>query len=222
MAPTMQARGVARQLRVGVERDDVLHLRRGSDVSPTTREKRPVGRAAQQRVQVGQFPALALVSHPDAFLGVPAPRAVEEEERAAVLLVQLVDPLRGETLEGVVLGKGLLGGVRQVRQEAEADVVVPVAEEAHLQRFDQVLHVLRARDQRRDDDQGPRGRGDALRQVHLRQGVGRRQPGTRAFTRATATWLAQSSRRTPDQPEEPAVRAFAPHAQRSGPPRAAA
>jgi hypothetical protein len=73
-------RGIARQLGIGVQGDDVLHV--GSAVlSPTISEKASCAATAQQRVQIGQLAALALVTHPDALLlRIPAPRAMEEEK----------------------------------------------------------------------------------------------------------------------------------------------
>ena len=73
------ARGIARQLRVGVERDDVAdpgQRRRIAD-----HQRKGVARpATQQGVQCGQFAALALMAHPDAFLRIPAARAMEQEK----------------------------------------------------------------------------------------------------------------------------------------------
>ena len=79
MRPDHLARRIARQLRVGVERDDVADLRQTRSCRRRSAAKRSCG-AAQQRVELRQLAALALVAHPDAFLRVPAPRAVEEEE----------------------------------------------------------------------------------------------------------------------------------------------
>src|SRR5664279_671712 len=73
------ARGVARQLRVGVERDDVFHPRQKRDVADDERER--VSRAAQECVQRRELAALALEAHPDPLLRIPRAWAMEQEER---------------------------------------------------------------------------------------------------------------------------------------------
>ena len=72
-------RRVARQLRVGVERDHVLHVRQRRGVPDDEREG-VRGAAAQEGIQVCELAALALVTHPDPLLRIPAPRAVKEKE----------------------------------------------------------------------------------------------------------------------------------------------
>ena len=205
-----QARGVARQLRVRVERDDVLHLAENARV-PDDAGELAVGPAAEQRVQIAQLPALALVPHPDALLGVPAPRAVEEEERAwRVLPVQIGDQALGEKHEGLVLREGFVGGIGQVRQQSERDVFVPIAEKPDFQRFDQTLDVLGARDQGRNDDEGPGGGRDAARQVHLRQGLGPREPGYEDVHERDRHLTRAEQEEDAEQPDEPVRRAFRP------------
>ncbi|EXI71314.1 MAG: hypothetical protein AW07_03757 [Candidatus Accumulibacter sp. SK-11] len=90
-------------MRIGVQRDDVLHIRQDSRIADHEREARPaVGlhTTTQQGVQVRQLAAFALVTHPDVVVDVPPPCAVEEKEDVArgsaptstILLVQFVDP----------------------------------------------------------------------------------------------------------------------------------
>ena len=76
-----EARGVSRQIGVGVERDDVLHLGQNGRV-PDDAGEPTGGSTAQERVQLGELPALALVAHPEALLRIPPPGAVKEEELA--------------------------------------------------------------------------------------------------------------------------------------------
>ena len=57
-------RRVARQARVGVERDHVAHVGRHVRVAPADRHEGRVGRAAQQAVELLQLAALALPAHP--------------------------------------------------------------------------------------------------------------------------------------------------------------
>ena len=78
----------------------------------------------QKRVQIGQLAALALISHPDFFLRVPAPWAVEEEKNivagalcsADILRVQLVDSRLSQLHERLVSGERFLIGVAKIGQ----------------------------------------------------------------------------------------------------------
>ena len=71
--------GIARQLRVGVERDDVFDRwkNRGlpDDLGKTFRAT-----AAEQGVELHELSALALVTHPEAFACVPAARPMKQEK----------------------------------------------------------------------------------------------------------------------------------------------
>jgi hypothetical protein len=86
-------RGVARKLRVRVQRDDVLNVRQQRKVA---RDVRKTFRAptAQTTIQGGEFATLAFVSHPDALLFVPQTWPVKEVENAGpIALVFLVERL---------------------------------------------------------------------------------------------------------------------------------
>ena len=63
-------RGVARQVRVGIERDDITHA--GQDRGLADHLRETALRAAERRIQIGQLAAFALVTHPHTLLGVPA------------------------------------------------------------------------------------------------------------------------------------------------------
>ncbi len=177
-------RGVARQLRVGVERDDVAHVAEHAGVADDVREAlaRPgAGAAAQQRVEVAELAALPLLAHPHPVDGVPAPRPVEQEEGRSGLVVAVVVALRrvlrverrdarGGVRHQFVVARHVLGGrVAEVGQQAEVQVRVAVGEEAHLERLDQLVDAGDAADERRHHDQRARAAGDAERVVHARQ-----------------------------------------------------
>ena len=87
-------RGITRQPRIAVERDAVAHLRQYRAVADAQDEAR-VGGAAKQTVELFDFAALPLPSHPEAFLLVPLTRAMEQEKpvRTAVAMpgVELPD-----------------------------------------------------------------------------------------------------------------------------------
>ncbi len=173
--------GVARQLRVGVERDHVAHARQLRRVAHDQREAVAgphAGPAAQQRVQVGELAALALVAHPQPLLLVPAARAVEEEEavaavrlvsRRAVLAVQLFHLRARLAQQHVVVVAVLVAPVEEVGEQAVVQLRIAVGEIAHLERLDQVGDALLAAEHRRHDDQRAALRWNAEREVHARQ-----------------------------------------------------
>jgi hypothetical protein len=72
--------GFARQLGVGVERDDILDGRQDGRL-PHDLGKAAAGTAAQEGVELHELSALALVTHPQAFSGVPAARAMKQEKK---------------------------------------------------------------------------------------------------------------------------------------------
>ena len=76
-------RRVARQLGVGIQRDDVSHLR--EDRCSTDDERKTVRMtAAQERVQVVELASLAFMAHPDPRLRIPASRAVKQVEHTGI------------------------------------------------------------------------------------------------------------------------------------------
>ena len=93
--------------------------------------------------------------------------------RGPVLRVQALDAIAGELEQGFVLGQRLGGRIREVGQQAEVQVVVPVGEEADFQRLDQALDVRRASQHRRHDHQRPRLRRQTPLKGHSRQRAGR-------------------------------------------------
>ena len=85
MMPISCFRGVARQPRVGVERDAVAHRRAGSSRSPTWTVKLVSVAPRSRRLNSSILPRLR--SHPihDVFARVPVPLAMEQEEAIGVL-----------------------------------------------------------------------------------------------------------------------------------------
>ena len=165
-------RRIARQLRIRIERDHELDVRqiRGLPDDDGKTVRRP---AAKKQVQLRKLPPLAFVAHPDPLLRIPSARAVEKEERIAlcvhVLLVQLFDPLPGQPQQLLVLRDRFLVRIREIRQQAEAQVVIPIRQEPDFQRLDQGLDVAGAREHRRNHHQRARFRRNAFGEVHSRQ-----------------------------------------------------
>ena len=171
-------RRVARQLGIGVQGNDVLHVRQERRI-PDDPRKTLLIIAAQQRVQIRQLAALALVTHPNLFLRIPAARAMEQEERVApvawVLFVQRFDPLRRQLHQRCILRQRFLLRVPKIGQQAKVQVIVPIGQEPDFQRFDQILDVLRAGEHRRRHHQGAHFRRNTPGKVHARQRPGRGQ-----------------------------------------------
>ena len=150
-------RRITRQARVAVERDAVAHLRQDRHVADMEPEA-GVGGPAQQAVELLDLSPLALPSHPQAFLRVPLPRAVEQEELigalGAVLGVERFDAgaRRGQDL-GIVRHR-LGRRVAHVAQQREVDVRVDVAEGLDFQVGNQFVDALDAVEHRRHDHHG--------------------------------------------------------------------
>ena len=82
-----------RQLRVGIQRDDISHRRQGRVIPVADHEAR-IRRAAEQAIELRQLASLALPSHPSAFAWIPAPLAMEVVETIrSVAGVQLANAL---------------------------------------------------------------------------------------------------------------------------------
>ena len=195
-------RRVARQLRVGVERDDVAHAPQQRRVADDQREAIGWPRllvAAQQRVQVRELAALALVAHPHPVARVPAARAVEQEESIGirrarrlgpVFVVQRLDLLPRMAQQCVVAGQRLLRRIVEVGEQAEVQLCVAVGHEAHFQCVDQIVDALLAAQHRRHHHQRARRRRNAEREVHARQRARAcSTTPTVQFTSAIASWL---------------------------------
>ena len=174
------ARGVAWQLGVRIQGDDVAHpgeTGRGADHQGEAR-----GVAFQQQgVEVRQLAALAFVTHPDPVMGIPAARAMKQIEAVGPAIriagIQGLDAGPGQGQQGGVLRQRLSSGVAQVGQESEVQVRVPIGQEPHLQCLDQTLDVAGAGEHGRDHHQGARLRRDAVGEVHARQAAWRDQQG---------------------------------------------
>ena len=86
-------RRITRQLGVGIQRNDVSHLR--EDLRHADDERKTIRMpAAQERIQIAELAALALAAHPDPCLRIPASGAVKQIEHArigAIVALTIVD-----------------------------------------------------------------------------------------------------------------------------------
>jgi hypothetical protein len=118
----------------------------------------------QQRVQIGELAALALMAHPHAFLRIPAPRAVEQEEQVACrpggrrspYLALSASMLAAAVQQRASLGQRGLRRVEQVGQQRRMQAGVAIGQEAHLQRLDQRIDARCAAQHGRHHDQRAR------------------------------------------------------------------
>ncbi len=176
--------GVPGEPGVGVEGDAVAHAGEDRELADLHREAR-VGRAAQEPVQLLELAALPLPPHPHALSRVPLARPVEQEEPIPSPVpqagVQPVDALASRREDGGILGHLRLGRVGEVSQDGEVDAGVEVPEGEHLDVLQEILHAGHAREQGRDDHQGPRVLRDPPLEVESREATRRCDAGGQAL-----------------------------------------
>ncbi len=131
--PHQFVRGIARQLRIRVQRDHVLDVSQQGQISSLHGEI--VMRPEKQLVEIQQLSALALPGHPNAFGFVVRAMPVEEEERAFALsrifCIQRLDEARA-LIGQFVLVVELLRGIRRVGEQREMHVSVAIRQEPDL------------------------------------------------------------------------------------------
>ena len=132
---------VARQPRVGIERDDPAHAGRHGRVDECR-----VGSAAQQPVQLVQLAALALPPHPDALAGVEHPAAVQQQEpgparAGAVAAVQGLDLCGRKGEQRRIPVHHLLVRVKAVKEQGEDQFAFRAGEVMDLQPLDMLQQV---------------------------------------------------------------------------------
>src|SRR5207302_8414520 len=84
------ARGVARQLGIGVERDDIAHPSEERGVASLSDETRVLS-AAQQAVQFAQLAAFSFPTHPFVLTGIPTATTMKQMEARPVVAVASVE-----------------------------------------------------------------------------------------------------------------------------------
>jgi len=113
-------RAITRQLGVGIEGDHISNASQDGKVADLHGEF--VGIAAQQFVEVQEFAALALPTHPGVFHLVKNAVAVEMVERPhsgiGVLAIQALNQLRAQRNVGVLFVKAL-AGIGRIGEQSE-------------------------------------------------------------------------------------------------------
>ena len=163
-------RGVARQARVAVERDDEAHV--GGHVQRLAADAHEgrVARTAQQAVELLQLAALAFPAHPALLAVAEHATAMQQHEARAggargMSSVEAVHLGRreGEDLFVAVEQRGVR--VRPVGQQREVEVAFRAGQEVHLEALDLLAGLGVARQQRRDHDQRAQARRNAVEKV---------------------------------------------------------
>ena len=173
------SRGIARELRIGVERDDVADRGQNRGIADDVRKRidRP---ASKVGVQLLELAALPFVSHEETFVGIPGAPPVEQEKHRpqtpAVLGIQRPDPRADQRQQHIVAGHRAARCVVEVRQEREEQVRISIPEITDLQRLQHRGDAGRISQQRRDHDQGAVRGGDPLREIESRQPPRRHDP----------------------------------------------
>ena len=171
-------RRVTRQLGIGVQGNHILHIQQNRGIADHPREA-ILSVAAQQRVQIRQLAALALIPHPDLFLRIPAARAMEQEKRFAahppILLIQRRDPLCGEFHQRVILWLGFLRRIPPISQQRKVQAVIAIGQKSDFQRLDQRLDALYAGQHRWRYHQGAGFRRNTGGKIHARRWIRRGQ-----------------------------------------------
>ena len=146
--------GIARKLGVGVQRDDILDRRQDGRL-PHDLGKAFARTAAEQGVELRELSPLAFVTHPQAFSGVPAARAVKQEEEVlsvgGIFPVQHLDAGPRPLKQHLISRQNLLRRVAEIRQQGEVKVLIPIREMMNLQGLDQAINAFQAREHRGND-----------------------------------------------------------------------
>ncbi len=160
-------RRLARELRIGIQRDDILDVAQHGRV-PDNHGKRIASGPPQQGIQIRQFSALALMTHPGTLAPVPAARAMKKKEwpplvRArriaalehilptfiVILAIQLFDQRAGMIHQYIVLGERFLVRIHEIRQQTEIHILVAIGQKPHFERFGEIRDLRFARQQGR-------------------------------------------------------------------------
>ncbi|MCY1500932.1 hypothetical protein D9M68_349900 [compost metagenome] len=146
---------IAHQARVGIERHHVLHVVRHR---VGALQERGVAVAAKQHVQFVQLAALALPTHPHAFLLVEQAAAMQEmEARLAIIGVarrKLSDLALG-VVEHIGIGARLLNlAIGPVAEQREINLAARVGEVVHLEIAHEFVDMVALGNQARYDDEG--------------------------------------------------------------------
>ena len=168
------AGGIAGQLGIGVESDDIFDGREDGGLTGDLTKALP-GTSAQEIIEFREFAPLAFIAHPDAFAFVPPARPVKQEKQrravSGILPVQLFDPLPGPFQQGSVFRSDLGQGITEIRQQGKMKMGVPVGEMMDFQTPDQAVDLIQAGQHGGHHHHGPVLGRNAFRKIQAGQPV---------------------------------------------------
>ena len=159
---------VAGQLRIGIQGDDVPDRSKDGRITDNIRE-RGLLPAPQQGIELLEFTALALVSHPHPLNRIPHPGSVKQiEDTGTILPVGLVERLNScvRMLEqGIITWLSALWRVMEIRQQGKEQIGITITQIANLQGFYKFINHVQAAQQGGDNHHGAVNRWNSLRKI---------------------------------------------------------
>src|SRR5579885_1224103 len=163
-------RRAARQLRIGIEREDVTDVGQPGEIAGLDRKR--IEDLAKHLVQIEQLAAFALPTHPRSFARVVDAMTMEQVKAsiglACILPIEFVDKTDGEIHARIVLAHRF-GRIGQICQQSEANVAIVIDEVTDFEIVHQATDLLFVEQQGRDGDHVGAAWIDALREIELRQ-----------------------------------------------------
>ena len=168
MLPDQGACRVAGQLRVGIQGDDVLDRSKDGCITDNIRECSLLP-SPQQGIELLQFAALALISHPHPLNRIPHPGPVKQiEDARAVIAVGLVERLDSGARVGkqrLIIWQRALGRITEIRQQGKEQIGIAITEIADLQGFEKIIDLLRLAQQGGDNHHGAVSGWNSFRKI---------------------------------------------------------
>ena len=161
--------------------------------------------AAQQPIQFMELAALALPTDPTRLALIPNAATMQQEEprsarRRAITQIEARDARRGRRDELSVTVGMFVRGVGPVGHQREMQIAFRARKMMDFEPFDQLLHALQRRQQRRHGDERTQVRGNAVPQFERRQQVAAKPRLTPRLTNATAASMAGMAPSMPSRP----------------------
>ena len=199
------ARSVTRQAGIGVQCNHVAH--RGASAGVAGGEQKALARAAQPGIQVGDLATLALLADPGLLVDAPGTRPHQQHEWPCAVMVmpriQCIDGGAGLREQGVVRRQGCARGIRQIEQQAKAQVRVAVAEVAHLEFCAQPFNRGSVARLRADSDDGLACIRNAGAEIHARHGGRQGAPAFHHAHQGQRQGARTGQRQQADQHQQP-------------------
>ena len=166
------ARRIGRQLRVGIERDDVSNRQR-----QMTHVENPAAFTTQKRIQLLQFSAFALAADPALLALGPNARPVKQHEAVAPMhrAFKPAIPSRAVCSSSASNGCRRFRSVGEIGKKTVENVVVAVAQKSDFQFFDFSPYRFPPGQHHRNHYQGGVLRGDARSKIQFWQRIGGQQ-----------------------------------------------